>query len=305
MIELASIQHRITTEGETAIRTRLAYVGRGAVSLVVVLAVVLGLQALIRGRVPDTLGLIVLCVVLVVLYLAAARWIERRQPSELLAAKGLTEFAAGLALGLALFSTLMLLLWILRVYHPSGWGSVAPLVGGFLSSLLAAILEEIIFRGYLYRLSAKLLGTWGALALTSALFGAVHSFNPGATVGSSVAIALEAGVLLGAAYALTQRLWLPIGLHLGWNFTEGSIFGMSVSGFSTKGSLVTGTLHGRNLLTGGVFGPEASIVAVVICLAAAAFLLSRTVYLGRVELPAWGRSVTGFPDRQEERASTP
>src|SRR5471030_2266301 len=81
----------------------------------------------------------------------------------------------------------------------------------------------------------------------------------GATIGSSVAIALEAGILLGAAYALTGRLWLPIGLHLGWNFAEGSIFGMAVSGGSQKGSLITGELHGSNLLTGGVFGPEASI----------------------------------------------
>ncbi len=254
-----------------------------------VLAAVLGLQALIRGRVPDTVGLIAVSIALVVLYVVAAHWIERRQPTELIAAAGLMEFAAGLALGLALFSTLMLLLWMLGVYHPSGWGSVAPLVGGFLSSLLAAILEEIIFRGYLYRLSAKLLGTWGALALTSALFGAAHSFNRGATVGSSVAIALEAGLLLGSAYALTQRLWLPIGLHLGWNFAEGSIFGMSVSGFTTKGSLITGTLHGRNLLTGGIFGPEASIVAVVICLAAAVFLLWRTVHLGRLER-SWART---------------
>jgi membrane protease YdiL (CAAX protease family) len=272
------------------IRSKLAYVGRGALSLLVVLAVVLGLQALTRRHLPDTLGLVILCSALVVFYLAAARWIERRRPSELLADAGYAEFAAGLALGLTLFSTLMLLLWMFGVYHRSGWGSIAPLAAGLLSSLFAAVLEEILFRGYLFRLSAKLLGTWGALAVTSALFGALHAFNPGATVGSSAAIALEAGVLLGAAYAVTQRLWLPIGLHLGWNFAEGSIFGMSVSGFTTKGSLIPGTLRGRTLLTGGAFGPEASIVAVVICLAVAVFLLWKTVRLERVERPAWAGS---------------
>jgi membrane protease YdiL (CAAX protease family) len=269
--------------------SKLAYVGRGALSLVLVVAVVFGIQALLRGRVSDTLGLIVLSIAVIASYIAAARWIERRQPSELLAGAGFKEFGSGLALGLALFSTLMLLLWMFGVYRPSGWGSIAPLAGGLLTSLLAAILEEIVFRGYLFRLSARLLGTWGALAFTSALFGAMHSFNPGATVGSSVAIALEAGVLLGAAYALTQRLWLPIGLHLGWNFAEGSIFGMSVSGYTTKGTLVLGSLRGRDLLTGGPFGPEASIIAVLICLAAAVFLLGRTVRLGRVERSAWAR----------------
>jgi membrane protease YdiL (CAAX protease family) len=270
-------------------RTKFAYVGRGVLNLAVVLALVLGLQALIRGRVSDTLGLIALSSALVVSYVAGVHWIERRQASELLAPAGFTEFAGGLALGLVLFTTLLLLLRMYGVYRPSGWGSVAPLAGGLLLATLAAILEEIVFRGFLFRLCAKLLGTWGALALTSALFGAAHSFNPGATMGSSVAIALEAGVLLGAAYALTQRLWLPIGLHLGWNFAEGSIFGMSVSGGKTKGSLIAGTLPGRDLLTGGVFGPEASIVAVAICLAAALFLLLRTVRLGRLEPSAWAR----------------
>jgi len=270
-------------------RTKFAYVGRGVLNLVVVLAVVFGLQPLIRGRVSDALGLIALSSALVVSYVAGVRWIERRQASELIAAAGFTEFAAGLALGLALFTTLMLLLWMFGAYRPSGWGSVAPIAGGLLLALLTAILEEILFRGFLFRLSAKLLGTWGALALTSALFGAAHSFNPGATVGSSVAIALEAGVLLAAAYALTQRLWLPIGLHLGWNFAEASVFGMSVSGGKAKSSLIAGTLRGRDLLTGGASGPEASIAAVAICLAAALFLLLRTARLGRLEPSAWAQ----------------
>src|SRR5208282_1882507 len=93
------------TSGATAMRTKFAYVGRGLLNLAVVLAVVLGLQALIRGRVSDTLGLIVLSSAVVASYVAGVRWIERRPASELLAAVGFTEFAAGLALGLALFTT--------------------------------------------------------------------------------------------------------------------------------------------------------------------------------------------------------
>lgn len=107
---------------------------------------------------------------------------------------------------------------------------------------------------------------------------------------------LEAGVLLGAAYALTGRLWLPIGLHIAWNFTEGSIFGMSVSGNTTAGfgdaGLLRGTLSGPRILTGGAFGPEASVVAVLVCFLVAVYLLYRTVKLGRIEPPAWrGRRV--------------
>ena len=104
---------------------------------------------------------------------------------------------------------------------------------------------------------------------------------------------LEAGVLLGAAYVVTQRLWFPIGMHIAWNFSEGSVFGMQVSGNSTASSLVRGSLTGSNLLTGGAFGPEASIAAVTVCLAVAILLLYRAAYLGRIEPPAWTQSAAG------------
>jgi membrane protease YdiL (CAAX protease family) len=264
------------------VRTKRAYVGFGALNLICVCLVVFLIQTLVRGRVPDMLGLSIVSIAVLAAYLAGVRWIERRQPGEVIHRRGGIEFAAGLALGMSLFATVMLVLWIAGVYRLTGWGGVAPLAAGFLTALLAAVVEEIIFRGFIFRLLEKLTGMWGALALTSILFGAAHAANKGATVGSSVAIALEAGVLLGAAYALTGRLWLPIGLHLGWNFAEGSIFGMAVSGGTQKGSLITGELHGSNLLTGGVFGPEASILAVVVCLIAAFVLLWKKAHLAKL-----------------------
>jgi uncharacterized protein len=88
-----------------------------------------------------------------------------------------------------------------------------------------------------------------------------------------VAIALEAGIFLGAAYMLTRRLWFVIGAHFGWNFAEGAIFGLSVSGNQAKGGVIQGTLAGPPLLSGGSFGVEASLPAVLVCLAAAAALL--------------------------------
>jgi uncharacterized protein len=135
-------------------------------------------------------------------------------------------------------------------------------------------------------------GTWWALLVTSVLFGAGHAFNPGATVLSSIAIAVEAGVLLAAAYAVTGRLWFPIGLHAAWNFTEGTVFGMSVSGFGATKGLIVGALRGPTILTGGRFGPEASIVAVLVCVSAAFLIVWRVVRLGRVQSPSWSR-ITG------------
>jgi len=264
--------------------------GLGLLNLLAVILVITAAQLLLHKHLANAFGAALVALLVLVTYIAASKWIERRTPSELSIQRLLPESTAGFATGLALFTSVMAILWLSRVYQPAGWGTANGLGMGFAGALAAGILEEILFRGLLFRVSSTLLGTWGALILTSAFFGAAHAFNPGATISSSLAIALEAGVLLGAAYAATQRLWVPIGLHIGWNFAEGSIFSMSVSGFGTKGGLLLGSLQGPTILTGGQFGPEASIIAVLVCLAAAIYFLRRTVKSHHVEPPVWKKS---------------
>jgi len=206
-------------------------------------------------------------------YVAYVRLIEGRSPIAELAARGAAaQIAVGFALGALLFATTMLVLSLLGAasFGPGeGWGIVAP---GLLVAFGAAVAEEIFLRGVVFRIVSERLGDAVALAISAALFGAIHAGNAGATVFSCIAIALEAGVLLAAAYMVTRRLWLPIGLHAAWNFTEGTVFGASVSGTRPRG-LLTSRFHGSDLVTGGSFGPEASIVAVVVCLVAATALL--------------------------------
>jgi hypothetical protein len=109
--------------------------------------------------------------------------------------------------------------------------------------------------------------------MSAALFGLLHAGAAGASIFSTVAIALEAGILLAAAFMITRRLWLPIGLHAAWNFTEGTVFGASVSGGDVRGVL-SSRFEGSDLLTGGAFGPEASLVAVIVCLIASAAMVA-------------------------------
>jgi membrane protease YdiL (CAAX protease family) len=157
-----------------------------------------------------------------------------------------------------------------------------------------AIEEEILWRGLLYRLCAKVFGTWGALLLSAALFSVKHILdNPNVTFAAFAGVLL-AGVFLGAAYAATGRLWLPIGLHFGWNFAEGTLFGTDVSGNSLGQALLTGKLIGPALWSGGKFGPEASVVAWIILIAASAYLLWRITKSKRAEPPIW-RDATGIP----------
>jgi hypothetical protein len=127
----------------------------------------------------------------------------------------------------------------------------------------AAVTEELLFRGILFRFVEGRIGTWGALMLSGLLFGAAHLPNPHASLWSALAIAVEAGGMLAAAYVATRNLWVPIGLHFGWNFAEGGIFGAGISGNSAPEGLLRSAMSGPSALSGGEFGPEASLYAVV------------------------------------------
>jgi hypothetical protein len=269
--------------------------GLTLVNFLVVATLVVGVELWLQKHFRAALApaAVVVCVGI---YLAGCKWIERRAPVEFAPGFALPEIGIGMLGGLTLFSTTMAILWACGVYRFFGWGNFQHLGGGFVDAVLGGLIEEILFRGLLFRLIAKLLGTWGALALTAAMFGFAHLSNHGATAGSAVAIALEAGVLLGAAYAATTRLWLPIGLHFAWNFTEGSVFGMTLSGNAMASGVIRGSLSGPRILTGGEFGPEASIVAVVVCFAAALYLIYRIVKLRLAEPPVWSRRTPAAQD---------
>jgi hypothetical protein len=240
-----------------------------------VVALAIGAQILLERFLPAPAAKLLTAAVLLALYVAGSRFIERRQPVELRARDSARGIAVGLVLGIFIFAGMMAILWLAGAYRPAGFGRWQPLGLALISTVAGATFEEVIFRGFLFRLIAALGGNWTALAVTSALFGLAHIGNPGATWASSLAIAIEAGILLGAAYAAGGSLWLPIGIHAGWNFAEGPIFGMEVSGHTRAVGWIGGHLQGPEILTGGAFGPEASIVAVVVCLALAAFYLRK------------------------------
>lgn len=130
--------------------------------------------------------------------------------------------------------------------------------------LTVAVGEEMIFRGIIFRQIDERWNTRTALIVSALLFGFIHLPNNGATWWSSLAIAIEAGLMLGAAYKWSGSLWLPIGIHWAWNFTQGNVFGASVSGNVAGGSLLEIQVNGPDIITGGDFGPEASIVAVTL-----------------------------------------
>lgn len=218
-------------------------------------------------------GSLVLIVVMTAGYRLLVRWMEQRSAKELSGARAVPLALGGIAIGVLLFCMVTATLWILSVASFHGFDTSSRLAVSFALAAGAAISEEIVFRGVVYRLFEEGFGTGIAVLLSGALFGLLHAGNNGATLESSIAIALEAGVLLASAYALTRSLWLPIGMHFGWNFTEGGIFGTAVSGGGSGGGLFNVRLVGPDALTGGPFGPEASLPAVGVCLTTAIVML--------------------------------
>jgi hypothetical protein len=201
------------------------------------------------------------------LTLAAYAWVvrrtERREPAEVALRNAPAALGRGILIGLGMFVAVVVNIAFLGGYEVRGWGSAGGAIAFFGFTAAAAVTEEVLFRGVLFRVVEERLGTWISLTLTGLLFGLAHVFNPNATLWSALAIAVEAGFMLAAVYAATRNLWVPIGVHFGWNFAQGGIFGTSVSGQDAPQGLLDGVTSGPALVSGGEFGPEASLYSLL------------------------------------------
>jgi membrane protease YdiL (CAAX protease family) len=208
------------------------------------------------------------------LYVLSILLIERRTPNELGLAQLAPELTAGVVLGAALFSAMMAVLLATGAYVLTGPTAAAPW-RALMESLEGAV-EELIFRGAIFRLFWSAFGVWWALGLSSALFGAMHLAKPGADLMGVLGVIFGGGIPLAALYLLTGRLWASIGYHIAWNFTEAYVFGAQVSGTGFGVSLYqVRPVDGVDTLwSGGAFGPEASVASVVVGLLAGAALLA-------------------------------
>jgi membrane protease YdiL (CAAX protease family) len=207
-------------------------------------------------------------------YLILVKLIERRRVLELSPRDIPTFGVVGLVLGAVLFSVVVGILWLVGSYHVSGTNpQVEWLPAVLVAGIGAGIGEEIVVRGVLFRIVEEGLGSWWALLISALFFGAAHIANPAATLWSSAAIAIEAGILLALLYAVTRSLWACIGLHAAWNIMQGTVYGIPVSGGKVDGWLVSHRT-GPDWLSGGAFGAEASVIALATCLALSAGLLT-------------------------------
>lgn len=242
-------------------------------------ALIFGIQALIGGRPAPGLGrdfmmIGTLAVVMTTLLPLGRRYLDKRDVVSLglrfdgLAVKDLvfgwllSGVMAGAFFGILLASGMLSI-------DSFAWNTgafLAPVLGSFVLYILVGWWEELFFRGYLFDNLVAGLGMVMAIAVSCLLYGVVHMSNPNASLLSGTVIVLFGWLRLYGLLS-TKQLWLSMGMHMGWNFFQGPIFGFGASGHEGF-HLIQHTLEGPAWLTGGEFGPEASIVTIGIVLLA-------------------------------------
>jgi len=179
----------------------------------------------------------------------------------------------GTAAGMAMMGVIALLMWS---FSAATFGinpkfQAADLALGAYLLLLAAALEELLYRGFIFQRLLDGLGVWPTQLLFAAIFAAGHWDNPGLEGSAKVVAMLDlalASLLFGLAYLKTRSLALPLGLHFGWNWAQGYLLGFQVSGYEHNGWLLPQLQAKADWLTGGSFGAEASVFALLVdCLA--------------------------------------
>jgi hypothetical protein len=224
-----------------------------------------------------------------VIYMGYGKLIERREVSELSTPGMGRELWTGALIGAGLYTACALILIVLGMYRIEGLNPWTFLIPGVAMALSAGVFEELVFRGVLFRSVEDLFGSWISVAVSSFVFGAVHLLNPEATLVGAIYVGIEAGLLLAAAYLVTRRLWISIGAHTAWNYTENAIFSGVVSGSISDPGLIRSSIEGPELLTGGSFGLESSVFALVLCTSAGLLMLIMAIRRGNIVPPPWKR----------------
>jgi len=137
--------------------------------------------------------------------------------------------------------------------------------GSFFFYLVAAMIEEVIFRGYVLNNLMEYGNKYLALFISSVLFALIHGMNPNLTIIAMVNLAIAGGVL-GITYIYTKNIWYPVFLHVSWNYFQGPIYGFEVSGTQAV-SIISQKVSGNELITGGDFGFEGSIILTFLMIA--------------------------------------
>ncbi len=218
-----------------------------------------------------------------------ARFIEKRKAFEISSKLSWKESGKGFLISIALVGAVVALLAVIGSYRIADLNPDKKVVIDlFMKFMIGALLEEIIFRLIIFRLTEELLGTWIALVIQAVLFGFAHMANDNSTFFTSFSVIIVGGIIYTGAFMYTRRIWLALGLHAGWNYFQSGIFGMPNSGTAYKG-LIFPDIQGKEWITGGSWGIEASYIAILAALIAGVYFIIKSKNANQIVLPVWIR----------------
>ncbi len=199
-------------------------------------------------------------------------WIEKRKITELSSKNLEWNLVIGVSIGTCLQILTILTVNLFGDLYIISVNNFSFIIIPLAVAIAVAIFEEILIRGIIFRIIEEKWGSYSALGISALIFAALHLFNPGANFLSTTCVFI-AGLLFGSAFIYAKNLWLPIAIHFAWNFVQSGIFGSVTSGNDNTSSYLTTKLSGNILITGGNFGPEATIQAIVFCGVAAGIFM--------------------------------
>jgi membrane protease YdiL (CAAX protease family) len=241
--------------------------------LMFVFGMIFGVLSALFGRIPDSLGSvwgqILNFLIITSSVYVARRWLDKRSFESLglkLDGRTLPDILTGIGITFLQMGFIYILMaglgWLTFEGFAWEFDPINVVITNVLTAFVVFIFvgwnEELLSRGYHLQTIASGINLFWGVVISSAVFGLLHLSNPNATWISAAGI-FFAGVFLAYGYIRTKQLWLPIGLHIGWNFFEGVGFGFPVSGLDIY-ALTRISVHGPELWTGGAFGPEAGLI---------------------------------------------
>jgi uncharacterized protein len=195
-------------------------------------------------------------------YIYFYRKYEKREIEEFSRKGILKNTILGILIGTTLQGLTILVIYFWGNFRIISVNPFFSIITPFAVAFSVAIFEETLLRGIIFRIVEEKLGSNISLIISAIIFGAVHLLNPDSSVISSICIGIV-GFMFGAAYIYSRSLWLPIAIHFSWNFVQSGIFGAITSGNEQTSSLFRTKILGAEIITGGAFGPEGTIQAIL------------------------------------------
>ncbi len=225
-------------------------------------------------------------------YIFLFRAYDKRRIPELSAATFIDNAVIGFLTGTMLQALFILIIYLAGTFLVVNVNPASTLVVPFAFALTAGFVAEIILIGIVFRLLEEQTGTVAALLIFIVLFAVLHINAKGATFVSVGATAMQAGFMLPAAFVFSRNLWLPVFLHVGWDFAEPGIFGGINPSTSITQGLLTSKITGNSLLTGGETGPQDSLSSLLICLLLGIVFLLLAKRKNNLIKPRWRTTAT-------------